>query len=232
MEKIFLYQQWLYQKLHEYVHSSRPPKLRGRKIVMSPSQYAAVLMQPYFGKASLIWIAEHVGIPVKLLQQWRQEPQFLMAMDWNKSIFSDAFQENLTLSDYSMAQYYYIAAEISLLEESLRMMIRMPLGRRFAKLGRNLRSRYQNNLHLENYDLRLFRRLFLLFLALENHLSTAAHRLVSEDFFFLARDVVWPLLGQKQWVEPSLESMQRAVPISQVRLELDNILKETLQSLI
>ncbi len=40
MEQIFLYQQWLHQKLHEYVHSYSPPKLRGREIVMSPSHYA------------------------------------------------------------------------------------------------------------------------------------------------------------------------------------------------
>jgi len=53
MEQIFLYQQWLRQKLHEYVNLSRPPKLRGREIVMSPSQYGAALMQAYFGRASL-----------------------------------------------------------------------------------------------------------------------------------------------------------------------------------
>jgi hypothetical protein len=42
-------------------------------------------------------------------------------MDWSKSIFSKSFQENLALNDYSLAQYHYIAAEVSLLEESLRV---------------------------------------------------------------------------------------------------------------
>ena len=227
MEKIFLYQQWLTQRLHEYLNLSRPPKLRGREIVMSPTQYGAALMQAYFGRASLNWIAEHVGISVQLLRQWRQEPQFLLTMDWSKSIFSKAFQENLILNDYSMAQYYYIAAEISLLEESLRLTVRMPLNRRFVKLGRSLMSRHQNDLELNNYDLRLFRRLFLFFLALDNHWLGSASRCISEDFLTLARDVVWPLLNQKQWVGQELKSIQQAAPISRILIELDSKLRET-----
>ena len=232
MEQIFLYQQWLHHRLHEFVNSSRPPKLRGREIAMSLSQYGAALMQAYLGRASLTWIAEHVGIPVQLLRQWRQEPQFLLVMDWSKSIFSNAFQENLILNDYSVAQCYYIAAEISLLEESLRLSIRMPLYQRFAKLGRSIKSRHQNDLDLNNYDLRLFRRLFLFFLALEYHRPSAAHRRISEDFIPLAKDVVWPFLDQKQWVEPALESIQQAAPISRIRLELGSKLSETLECFI
>ncbi|RZB35638.1 MAG: hypothetical protein SRB2_02935 [Desulfobacteraceae bacterium Eth-SRB2] len=161
-------------------------------------------MQANFGKASLNWIAEHVGISVQLLRQWRQEPQFLLTMDWSKSIFSKAFQENLILNDYSMAQYYYMAAEISLLEESLRLTVRVPLNRRFVKLGRSLMSRHQNDLDLNNYDLRLFRRLFLFFLALDNHWSGSACHCIIEDFLTLARDVVWPLLNHNQWVGQEL----------------------------
>ncbi|OEU61251.1 MAG: hypothetical protein BA867_00905 [Desulfobacterales bacterium S5133MH16] len=232
MEQIFLYQQWLRQRLHEYVHVSRPPKLRGRKIVMSPSQYGAALMQAYFGRASLTWIAEHVGIPVQLLRQWRQEPQFLLTMDWSKSVFSKDFQEKLMLNDYSMAQYYSMAAEISLLEESFRLTVRMPLNQRFVKIGRFLMSRHQNDLDLNNYDLRLFRRLFLFFLALDNHWPGSACHCVSEDFLTLARDVVWPLLNQKQWVGQELKSIQQAAPISRILIELDSKLKETFQTVL
>jgi len=221
MEQIFLYQQWLSQRLHEYVNLSRPPKLRGRKIVMSPSQYGAALMQAYFGRASLNWIAEHVGISVQLLRQWRQEPQFLLTMDWSKSIFSNAFRENLILKDYSMAQYYSIAAEISLLEESLRLTVRMPLNQHFVKLGRSLMSLHQNDLELNNYDLRL-----------DNHWPGSACHCVSEDFLTLARDVVWPLLNQKQWVGQELKSIQQAAPISRILIKLDSKLRETLQPFI
>jgi len=60
-------------------------------------------------------------------------------------------------------------------------------------------SRHQNDLDLNNYDLRLFRRLFLFFLALENHWPGESYRCINKDFVTLAKDVVWPLLNQKQW---------------------------------
>lgn len=232
MEPTFLYQQWLAQRLHEYVHAPRAQKLRGRKVVMTPSQYGAALMQAYFGKASLIWIAEHAGIPVKLLRQWRKEPPFLLVMDWSKSLFSKAFQENLILNDYSMAQYYYMAAEISLLEESLRLIVRMPLNRRFIKLGRSLISRHQNDLDLNNYDLRLFRRLFLFFLALETHWPGESCHCIHEDFVTLAKHVVWPLLKEKQWIGQEFDSIQQATPNSQILRELECRLSDTFQGVI
>ena len=229
MDQIFLYQQWLHRKLHEYVTSARPPQLRGRDIAFSPRQYGAALMQAYLGKSSLTWISQHTAISVQRLKQWRQDTQFLLVMDWSKSLFSKAFNENLALKDYSVAQYHYIAAEISLLEESLRVAVRVPLYRRFNKLGRSLKSRYQNDLSLSPYDLRLFRRLFLFSIALENHWPSSARRRIREDFLPLAKNVVWPLLNHKPWVGPSLETIQLAVPLAQIRLELESKLNQTLQ---
>ncbi|MGD8253377.1 MAG: hypothetical protein PVJ11_09700 [Syntrophobacterales bacterium] len=229
MDPIFLYQQWLHQQLHHYVTSPRPPRLRGRKVALSPTQYGAALMQGYFGQASLDWISKQTKIPVKRLRDWRQEPQFLLVMDWSKSIFSKAFRENLILNDYTAAQYHYIAAEISLLEESLRVATRVPLYQRFKKLGRSLISRHQNNINLSNYDLRLFRRLFLFFLALEYHWPSAAQKRINEDFLPLARDVIWPLLDDNLWVEPELESLQQISPLSHIRLVLESELRDTLQ---
>jgi hypothetical protein len=229
MDPIFLYQQWLLQRLHEYVTSPRPPQLRGRKVALSPTQYGAALMQAYFGQASLGWISKQTKIPIKRLREWRQEPQFLLVMDWSKSIFSKAFRENLILKDYTVAQYHYIAAETSLLEESLRVAARVPLYQRFKKLGRSIISRHQNNLNLSNYDLRLFRRLFLFFLALEYHWPSPAQKRIREDFLPLARDVIWPLQDDKLWVGPALESLQQTSPLSQIRLVLESELRDTLQ---
>ncbi len=186
-------------------------------------------MQGYFGQASLGWISKRTKIPTKRLREWRQEPQFLLVMDWSKSIFSKAFRENLSLNDYTVAQYHYIAAEISLLEESLRVTTRVPLYQRFKKLGRSLISRHQNNLNLSNYDLRLFRRLFLFFLALEHHWPSSAQKRINEDFLPLARDVIWPLLDDKLWVGPALESVQQTSPLSHIRLVLESELRDTLK---
>lgn len=232
MDHIFLYQQWLHQRLHEYECSSKPPQLRGRDIALSTSQYGAALMQAYLGKAPLSWIADHSSISLELLRQWRQEPRFLLVMDWSKAIFAKVFQENLALQDYTLEQYYYIAAEISLLEESLRIAVRVPLYQRFKKLGRRLISRRQNDLSLSKYDLRLFRRLFLFFLNLEQHWPSSAKKRIAEEFLPLARDVVWPLLNEGDWVEPTLKSLQQTDPLPRIRRELANKLSETLEQFV
>lgn len=232
MDPIFLYQQWLHQRLHQYVTSPRSPRLRGRKVALSTAQYGAALMQAYYGQASLDWISKQTRIPIKRLREWRQEPHFLLVMDWSKSIFSEALKENLTLNDYTVAQYHYIAAEISLLEESLRVSARVPIYQLFKKLGRSLISRQQNNLNLTNYDLRLFRRFFLFFLALEYHWPSSAQKRIREDFLPLARDVIWPLLDDKLWVGPALESLQQNAPLSHIRLVLERELRDTLDHFI
>jgi len=228
MEQIFLYQQWLRQRLEAYVQPSRPARLRGREIVLPPIQYGAALMQAYLGSASLAWITEHTGIPLKRLRQWRRQPEFLLVMDWSKSIFAADFHEKLMLNDYSAVQYHYIAAEISMLERSLRVAVRSPLYQRFNKLGRSLISCHKYDIELENYDLRLFRRLFLFFIALEHHWPSPAQRYISEEFLPLAKDVVWPLLEQNEWVGPQLESIQQTVPISRAQSILGGKLKDTI----
>jgi hypothetical protein len=232
MEQLFLYQQWLHQRLQQYVSSSRPITLRGREIALSPDKYGAALLQAYLGKASLSWVAEQARIPLERLRLWRREPQFLLVMDWSKSVFSKTFQENLFLHDYTLAQYHHITAEVSLLEESLRVTVRVPLYQRFMKLGLGLISRHQNNIKLSKYDLRLFRRLFLFFLALEHHWPSSAQKRLSKDFLPLARDVVWPLLTERNWVLPKLESLQKSTPLPQIRQELEIRLSEVLEPLL
>ena len=232
MAQIFLYQQWLHQKLHEYTHGSQPPQLRGRRVVMPIHQYGAALMQAYLGGTSLNWIAEHIGIPIKRMRQWRQDLQFLLVMDWSKSIFSDTFKEKLVLNDYSVTQYHTIAAETSLLEKSLRLLIRSPLYRHFAQLGQRLISQHQNDIDFNTYDLHLFRRLFLFFLCLEYHWPSKAQGQIKNNFLPLAKDVVWPILKQEQWVEPFLKSLQHTTPLSQIRLDLASQLNETFQNFI
>lgn len=199
---------------------------------MPPIQYGAALMQAYLGRSSLTWIAEHTGIPLKRLKQWRREAQFLLVMDWSKPVFSDAFKENLVLHDYSAIQYHFIAAEVSMLEGSLRVILRMPLYKRFSTLGRRLISRHQNDLELVDYDLRLFRRLFLFFLALEHHWPGPAHHQIKGKFLPLAKDVVWPRLGPKEWIEPEFELMQQSVPLSKIRFQLNGKLVETFKPFV
>jgi len=227
IKRLFLYQEWLQQKLEEYVHAPRPLQLRGRDITMSPRQYASALMQAYLGKASLAWIAEQTGVSLETLRLWRHEPEFLLLMDWSKSFFAAAFLETLVLHDYSLSQYHDVAAEFALLDESLRVMTRVPVYDRFKRTGAALISKHENDIPLPDFDLRLFRRLFLFFLALEHHWPGAASRRLHAEFIPLARDVVWPLLKQEHWVEAALSSIQQSTPLSQIRLVLAGQLKQT-----
>ncbi len=231
MEPIFLYQNWLQQQLNEFPQSPKPLSIQDREAAISQIQYAAAMMQAYFGKASMAWIAELSGIPLRRLRRWRQDPRFLLAMDWSKSVFARVFHEKLILSDFSIAQHHYIAAEISLLEESLRVSIRMPLYQRFSKLGRSLISRHQNELALDNYDLRLFRRLFVFFLALEHHWPSPARRPLYRDFLPLAEQVVWPRCNEKYRVRPVLEALQQTVPMAKIRQLLNRALRRTFEAL-
>jgi hypothetical protein len=226
MKRQFLYQTWVQHKLEEYIGALRPPQLRGRDITMSPRQYGAALMQAYLGKASLAWIAEQTGVPLEQLRRWRGSPEFLLVMDWSKSLFVAAFRESILLNDYSLVQYNEIAAEFALLDESLRVMARVPLYEKFKETGRGLISKHENRLPLPDFDLRLFRRLLLFFLALEHHWPGAAAKRLNEELLPLARDVVWPLLGQESWVEGALTTIQQAAPLAQTRLMLAGEIKE------
>ena len=226
MKRLFLYKEWLQRRLDEYVHAPRPPQLRGRDITMTPPQYGAALMQAYLGKASLAWIAEQTGIALETLRRWRREPEFLLLMDWSKSLFAAAFHEALVLRDYSLPEYHDLAAEFALLDESLRVMARVPLYDRFKTTGAALISKHENGIPLPDFDLRLFRRLFLFFLALEHHWPGAASRRLREEFIPLARDVVWPLLAQEHWVEAALNSIQQGAPLTQIQLVLAGQLRQ------
>jgi hypothetical protein len=91
----------------------------------------------------------------------------------------------------------------------LRVTIRAPLYQRFSKLGKRLISRYKNDLALSTYDIHLFHRLFLFFLAVEHHWPSPAGHPINEDFIPFAKNVI-----------------QRAAPISLIRLQLESKLNE------
>ncbi len=199
MAPVFLYQIWLAGAVQAMAASLSPLTLKGKPIGLSPRQYAAALMQAYFGKNPLTWIAEIMGLSVQTLTAWRREPGFLLVMDWSKVQFAEFFREKLLSMDFPPAKYFDIAGECALLEDSLRTRLRMQLYEIFQPLGEKLASRHRHGLALDAYDLILFRRLFLFFLALEHYWPSPLAASLRERFIPLARDVVWPALVLEPW---------------------------------
>ncbi|MDD3582354.1 MAG: hypothetical protein PHW74_15225 [Desulfobacca sp.] len=227
----FLYQQWLEDTLKRYLDMHQPPKLKGRLLIMPVRQYGAALMQAYLGQFSLAWIADLTDFPLPVLQSWRQETEFLVVMDWSKQVFVEHLGQRLTLYDYSVDQYHEIAGEYSLLETSLRVAGRTKLYETFRTLGERLIGRHKYKLAVETYDLHLFHRLLLFFLALEHYWPGPAGTRLRERFLPLAREVVWPQLGLAPTPESQLAAAQDKYSISklcpalelQLRAVFDNL---------
>lgn len=195
MAATFLCLRWLQEALTGYPDSFGRHMGRGASILLSPRQFAAALVQSYLGGVSLNRLAQVLGITPETLVAWRREPVFLSTMDAAKAAFAAWFEERLLLTDYTPEQYGDLAGEFALLEDSLKVRLRARLYATLKDLGEGLWSRRRHGLALEPPDLLRFRRLFLLFAALEHFWPSAAARRLREVFFPLARQAVWPALG-------------------------------------
>ncbi len=225
MGRMFLYQRWLAEAVTAFAAALDQPTLKGRPILLSPRQYGAALMQAYFGGASLAWIAAVVELPLETLKKWRQEPGFLLVMDGSKAQFAQFFKETLLLTDFSWNSYVDIGAECSLLEDSLRMRLRMALYETFRPLAEKVGSRHRRGLALDTGDLNLFRRLFLFFLALEQHWPSRGGKRLGQQFIPLAREAVWPALDLP-WPEEILAATQERFSLPNLKHDLEAGLKE------
>jgi len=211
--------------MFEYMTISCPPQLRGRILTLTPREYGAVLLQAYLGKVNLKQIADFGKLRTGQLVEWRRQPEFLLAMDWSKDAFSKEFQETIILNDYTVTEYHEIAAEFSLLEESLRVSTRIPLYHRFKSLGQKLISKKKYNLEMDRYDLVLFKRLFAFFYSLEHHWPSPASRRIEEDFKPFAEDTVWPAVTGETWIDAELKQVQHSEPLSELLDSLSKRLK-------
>jgi hypothetical protein len=212
----FLYAAWLQDTLAAFLASEGTAKLKGRAIRLTPRQYGAALAQAYLGQANLAWIAAATGNPLTTLKAWRREPGFLLIMDWSKNAFADYFRDFLTGEDYTLPQYYEIAGEFALLEDSLRLRLRTGLYGAFKALGEKLQRLHQVFQRPEAYDIHLFRRLFLFFYALETYWPSPAAPRLQAKFIPLAQELIWPLLRQ-EWPEAEFQSLKAHYPLALIR---------------
>ncbi len=226
MEPTFLYERWVKKKMFEYLTISCPPQLKGRIVTLSPKQYGGVLLQAYVGRVSIEEIASFISLKPEKLYQWRKEPEFMLASDWNKCLFASEFTESMVLKDYSMTEYHEIAGEFSILEESLRVSARIPLFHRFRMLGQRLLSKVRYGIEMDRYDMVVFKRLFAFFLALEYHWPSPASKRIKKDFMPLAEKVIWPELSPGTSVAAELEDIQGSEPIDMLLGKLAERLRQ------
>ena len=226
MRPLFLYERWLQDRIFEYLTISCPPRLKGRILTMKPKEYGAVLLQAYHGGVNLERIAELTGLMLEQLVKWRKQPEFLLAMDWSKNSFSSSFRETILLKDFTASQYHEIAAEFSLLEESLRVSARVPLYHRLKSVGQRLLSKKMYDLQMDSYDMVVFKRLFSFFLALEFHWPSPASRKVEGDYMVLAKDAVWPKMGEISWIGSEMERVRDSEPLVQLVEVLSKRIKD------
>jgi len=69
-------------------------------------------------------------------------------------------------------------------------------------------------------------------MSLEHHWPSPAGHAINEDFIPLTKNVIQPFLEQKEWVGTVLKTIQQAVPVSLIRLQLENKLNETFKSFL
>lgn len=154
-------------------------KIAKSKEARSSHQIAA-LMHIYFGTLSLRDISEISGLSLDTLKDLRTKASFMRLVDNFKKEYSQEFREAILINDYSIEEYETLAADFTMLDEMLQIQIKVPLFTHLRELSQSLKSKKTYGLKIENYDLRLFKRLLTFFMFTERYNQTLTTRELSE----------------------------------------------------
>lgn len=154
-------------------------KIAKSKEARSSHQIAA-LMHIYFGTLSLRDISEISGLSLDTLKDLRTKASFMRLVDNLKKEYSQEFREAILINDYSIEEYETLAADFTMLDEMLQIQIKVPLFTHLRELSQSLKSKKTYGLKIENYDLRLFKRLLTFFMFTERYNQTLTTRELSE----------------------------------------------------
>ncbi|MBA2849498.1 hypothetical protein G4V39_09895 [Thermosulfuriphilus ammonigenes] len=188
MRHTFLAARWVGEALERY--RNRPPKatIKGKRIVFSERHYLAALLHIYVGGGlSLSQVANLARLPVEEVRFQRTQIDFLTLADYLKTKFSEWYREMLQLEDFSLDSYAAIAWEFNLLEEMVRSQVKIPLLHRLKILAYDIDDYLQGGKEPDEYDRRVFRRLFTFFQLIEAIRPTLTRRLLERDMIPLAQ---------------------------------------------
>ncbi len=151
----------------------------------------AALLHIYLGALTLHEIAVYSGLTAETLNGLRMNAPFMKMVDTCKKEYSHDLREDLLVNNYRLEDYDSLASDVSLLDEILRMQIKVPLFTQLRNLSQSIKSRTTHNLEIDPSELMLFRRLFSFFILFEKHATTLTAQSLME-MKLIAEEIVWP----------------------------------------
>jgi hypothetical protein len=159
-----------------------------------PPYQIVSLLHIYFGTLSIEEIAALSGIETEGILLLRSNGAFMRLVDTCKQECAEWSREDLMGNDHTIEEYDSLAADYSMLEEVLRMQIKIPLFTELRKVAQSIKSKSTHGLLVDPYNLMLFRRLYLFFLFTEKYILTLTSRSLP-DLKQIAEETVWPALA-------------------------------------
>jgi hypothetical protein len=159
----------------------------------APYQLAA-LFHIYLGTLSLEEIAALSCIETEGILFLRSNGAFMKLVDTFKQECAAWSREDLILNERTIEEYDSIGADYSMLEEVLRMQIKIPLFTELRAVAQSIKSKSTYGLPIERYNLRLFKKLYLFFLFSEKYTPTLTSRSLP-DLEQIAEETVWPTVA-------------------------------------
>ncbi len=208
----FLIEKWLRKKILELGKDSTTD--------------SAALLHIYHGTLNLKEISEKAGLSQETLSSLRTKAPFMRLVDTFKKECSREFREDLLINDYFSEEYDSMASDFSMLDEILQMQIKVPLFTHLKDLSQHIKSKKTHCLKIDMSNLKLFRRLFTLFILIEKYAPTLTSKALSE-MKQIAEEIVWPTLDMDikeldQLLSKPLATKDRR--LEGLRGRLDNLL--------
>lgn len=172
---------WLQKKLCELGGSRQPYQLDA-------------ILHIYLGTLSLHEIAARSDSETDGLLFLRSNAAFMRLVDTYKQECAQWIREDLVLNDRTIEEYDSTAADYSMLEEVLRMQIKIPLFSHLREVSQSIKSKSVHGLPIDPNNFRLFRKLYVFFLFAEKYLPTLTSRSLP-DLKQIAEETVWPALS-------------------------------------
>lgn len=154
----------------------------------------SALLHIYVGALTLGEIATYAGLTEEALRGLRMNARFMKMVDTVKKEYANDLREDVIVNTYGMDDYDTLASDVALLEEMVRMQIKLPLFSQLRKLAEKIESKYRHNLNIDTYDLMLFRRLFSFLILVEKYGTTLTIQSLLE-MKKTAEQIVWPRLN-------------------------------------